>query len=139
MTDTTETPALPALDEGPSDSKQASADSAQGAGLDDGGAAVSRFSIPIAARRALTAFGVLAAMVLVSAATLLLVSAFAPSALPAGPTGVSGVDGPDGMRGARGPRGRTGRAGATGAQGAAGATVACSDDLSGPGASLPYC
>jgi hypothetical protein len=139
MTDTTETPALPALGEGPSDSKQASADSAQGAGLDDGGPSGSRFSIPIAARRALTAFGVLIAMVLVSAATLLLVSAFAPSALPAGPTGVSGIDGPDGMRGARGPRGRTGRAGATGAQGAAGATEACSNDLYGPGRDLPYC
>ena len=139
MTDTTEAPSLPALDEGPSDSKQASADSAQGAGLDDGGAAGPRLPIPIAARRALTAIGVLIAMVLVSAATLLLVSAFAPSALPTGPTGVSGVEGPDGMRGARGPRGRTGRAGAAGAQGAAGANVACSNDLYGPGRSLPYC
>ncbi len=92
-------------------------------------------------KRALMALAVLLGMIVVAASTILILSAVAPSALPAGPRGEAGVVGAPGPKGIRGPRGPRGRTGVAGAQGAPGATTsrACSDDTYGPGANLPYC
>lgn len=101
-------------------------------------------------RRALKVVGFVLAVILLSAGTMMFISAVAPTILPNGPQGATGLQGAQGAQGERGPRGRTGPRGrqgktgangingANGANGQDGATIerACSNDPSVP---LPYC